>query len=53
MLITWADTSTARTTVRTVAENRVIGKGVDYAPSANQHAIASVAVDHVLIDGRT
>ena len=52
MLITRSNARATRTSVSAVTNNRVIGEGVDHTAGADQHAVASVAVDHVLIDGR-
>src|SRR5215213_2579252 len=52
MLITRSDTCTTRTRVSAVTDNRVVGKGVDHTAGADQHTVAGVAVNHVLVDGR-
>lgn len=51
MLITRSNAGTTRAPVSAVTDNRVVGEGVDHTVGADQHTVAGVAVDHVLIDG--
>src|SRR5690349_7618029 len=50
MLITRSNPGTTRTSVSAVADDRVVGEGVDHTTSADQHTVAGVAVNHVLVD---
>src|ERR1051325_37248 len=52
MLIARSNSRTTRTPVSAVTDNRVVGEGVHHTARADQHAVAGVAIDHVLIDRR-
>src|ERR1043165_828452 len=51
MLITRSNTRTTRTPVSAVTNDRVVREGVHHTARADQHTVAGVAVDHVLVDG--
>ena len=50
MLITRSNARAAGAAVRAVADDRVVSEGVNHTASTNQHTVAGVAIDHVLID---